>query len=226
MTARAVLFDLDGTLIDTPALIQECFASVCGARGVAIDTSFVKTLIGKPLDVIFPLLLPRSDDKAVRDAIGEFRGIFASKSLPRARSMVFPGVDELLLLLCAQDIKLAVVTSKITITARELLEASGLSTHFSTIIGHDLAAAGKPSPDLALIALQQLGVTARDAVVVGDSVDDIGMAVAAGITPVGVTWGVSSANDLARAGAVDVANNITALTRSIQYRLTQEAARP
>jgi len=52
------------------------------------------------------------------------------------------------------------------------------------------------------------------------------MAVAAGITPVGVTWGVSSANGLARAGAVDVANNITALTRSIQYRLTQEAARP
>lgn len=224
MTPRAALFDLDGTLVDTPALILESFESVCRAHNVAIDRSFVRSLIGKPLDIIFPLLLPAADTNALRDAVEEFRADFAASSLPQARSIVFPGIDDLLQSLRSEGIALAVVTSKITVTAHELLDASGLAEHFSFVAGHDLTLAGKPAPDLAQLAAKRLGVSVSNTVVVGDSVDDIGMAVAAEMTPIGVTWGVSDPSALRRAGAVDVLHDVPTLAHTIRHKLNCEKA--
>ncbi len=222
MTGGAVLFDLDGTLVDTPALLLESFGTVCGARGVQIDRIFARSLIGKPLDILFPLLLPKADEQTLGSAIADFRAHFAAAALPRAQSIVFPGMDELLGSLRSKGILLGVVTSKITASAVELLDASGLSVHFSTVVGHDLAAAGKPAPDLAWLAAERLDVPSGEIVVVGDSVDDVGMALGANMTPVGVTWGVSAGAALSIAGALDVVPTVPALESSLHKWLTHE----
>lgn len=222
MTGSAVLFDLDGTLVDTPALLLESFEAVCGARGVEIDRTFARSLIGKPLDILFPLLLPGADEQTLESAVADFRAHFSAVSLPRAKSMVFPGMDALLSSLRSEGVLIGVVTSKITASAVELLEASGLSAYFSTVVGHDLALAGKPAPDLAWLAADRLDVASGEIVVVGDSVDDIGMALGAGMRPIGVTWGVSAGATLRVAGALHVVSNVPALDSALHACLTHE----
>lgn len=224
MTSSAVLFDLDGTLVDTPTLILQSFESVCRKSGLEIDRTFARSLIGKPLDLIFPLLLPDADDVCLQKAVAAFRAEFAALSLPRARALVFPGVDGLLRALRAAGTPLAIVTSKITASAHELLGASGLSAHFLTVVGHDLAPAGKPAPHLAWLAANLLDVSVCETIVVGDSVDDVGMARAAGMIPIGVAWGVSSAAALHEAGAVEVVDDVSALARTIHRRLNHQVA--
>jgi phosphoglycolate phosphatase len=95
----------------------------------------------------------------------------------------------------------AVVTSKVRRSAVELLGAAGLLGHFDVLACHGMAERGKPHPDLALLAADALGVPPARCVVVGDAVDDVLMARAAGMDALGVTTGVATADELLTAGA-------------------------
>ncbi|WP_285729279.1 HAD family hydrolase [Nocardiopsis sp. ATB16-24] len=209
---RGVLLDLDGTLVDTPSAIMDSFHEACAPYGAVPLSYDASALIGKPLDTIFPLLLPHGDQRVWEEAKAVFRSSFARRTLTVASSLVFPGVDALLADLAAKGTALAVVTSKVTHSAQELMEASGLDRHIDLVIGHDQAARGKPAPDPALLACSSLGLEPAECVVVGDSPDDAAMAVAAGMPAVGVTWGVSSAAALRSAGAATVIDTVSDLS--------------
>ena len=222
MTPGAALFDLDGTLLDTPTLILECLEVVCSKRHNPLDRKHARTLIGKPLDVIFPLLLPQCDQRGLDDAKKIFRSEFSRLSIPRAATIVFPGMREILDRLKEQGQSLGVVTSKITSSAQELLEASDLADYFSVVIGHDMAPIGKPAPDLALLAALELAVVPQDTVVVGDSLDDIRMAIAAGMRSIGVGWGIGAGVDLLRTGASAIAPGVDSLREILSSMLLEE----
>jgi HAD superfamily hydrolase (TIGR01509 family) len=211
---RAVLLDLDGTLIDTPAAILAALHEACAPHGGAPDDA--RSLIGRPLDDILSVVLPGRGERVRHEAKAHFRSAFARRTLPVAPSLVFPGVPELLAGLAAEGVALAVVTCKVTSSARELTDAAGLSRHVDVLVGRDMTAVGKPAPDPALAAATLLGLAPQACTVVGDSVDDVAMALAAGSGVVAVTWGVASADALASAGAHSVVDSVSDLTARLR----------
>ncbi|MEY9861622.1 phosphoglycolate phosphatase [Catenulispora sp. GAS73] len=198
----AVLFDLDGTLADTPGAIARILADMCPLA----PSDQLAASVGRPIAGLFAELLAADEDSpAVRVAVSEFRARFADEVVPQAADLVFPAIRGLLDELVAAGRPIAVVTSKSPAGASEFLEAAGLAPYFPVTVGFVAGVPGKPAPDQALAAAKALGVEPADCVVVGDSTDDMLMAVAAGMRGVGVAYGVASVPDLRAAGAAQVA---------------------
>ncbi|KWI31920.1 hypothetical protein WT71_10860 [Burkholderia stagnalis] len=200
MRDAAVLFDLDGTLLDTPALIVRVFESVLKHHGLAFDADRARRTIGIPLQQAFSQLLPASDAALIETCMGEYRSIFKRESETFAERLPFPEARPFIETLKRSGVKIAAVTSKIQVSAEDILTATRLRELFDGVFGHDAVEHGKPAPDLALLAASSLQVAPRDALVIGDSTDDLLMARAAGIDAIGVGWGVSSRADFAGKG--------------------------
>jgi phosphoglycolate phosphatase len=116
--------------------------------------------------------------------------------LPMAPQLVFPGVFDGLSSLRQDGFQLAVATSKFIANAEALLVAAGLREEFAVVVGADQVARPKPDPESGFVVLQRLGVSASNAVMVGDTTHDVLMAHAAGMSSIGVTYGVHSVEQL------------------------------
>ncbi|WP_329107636.1 HAD family hydrolase [Micromonospora sp. NBC_01699] len=198
----AILFDVDGTLVDTPGGMTTVLRMVVAEHGRSATDNQLRRTVGRPLTASFATLLGLPvDHREVDRAANRARELFTETVIPSASRLVFPGVPELLAALRDHGHPLAVVTSKVRPSAIELLTATGLLDAFDTLACHGMAERGKPHPDLALLAADALGVPPAHCVVVGDALDDIRMANAAGMTSFGVTTGVSSRAELLLAGA-------------------------
>jgi phosphoglycolate phosphatase len=200
--SRAAIFDLDGTLIDSPRAIVETFSAAFAAMGLrARDASATRATIGLPLEQAFSLLMgvPRHDAR-VAEAIRWYQVSFREVILPKARSMLFPGVAEGLQALRDDGVALAVATSKFSASAAALLEAAGLRGQFDLVVGADQVTRPKPDPEMGRLIMQALGVPAGRAVMVGDTTHDVLMARAAGMRSVAVTYGVHGVQELTSSG--------------------------
>jgi phosphoglycolate phosphatase len=202
VSPAAVLFDLDGTLIDTPSGIVAVLREVLAEGGRTAPEAEIRATVGRPLDASFSALtgLP-PDSTEVVSAVARFRQLFRERVVPGAGKLVFPGILGVLAGLRRDGRQLAIVTSKVETSAREILAAAGMVDKFDVIVCHGMAPRGKPFPDLALLAAGLLGRSPERCVVVGDSVDDVRMAVAAGMRAVGVGYGVATPDQLGVAGA-------------------------
>ncbi|MFF1543790.1 HAD family hydrolase [Streptomyces sp. NPDC058291] len=221
----AVLFDLDGTLLDTPGAIAGVLQRVLEGIGRPdVPGDRVRATVGKPLGIVFAELtgLPEGHPE-VTEAVARFREQFRAEVVPRAAELVFPGVPELLSRLREEGRKIAICTSKIRSSAEELLEPAGLADAFDAVVCHGMAPRGKPHPDLALLAARSVGVAPERCVVVGDAVDDMRMATAAGMRAIGVSYGVATARQLAEAGAEPVTDTVGALDRALTHPPTSPA---
>lgn len=187
-----VLFDLDGTLIDTPRGIVETFENALEHLGVtSCDETAIRMTIGLPLDRAFGILLGvPADDAQVGEGMAHYQKMFRQIVLPRARALVFPGVREGLAMLRSRGVTLAVVTSKVTASAEALLAASGLRNMMSLVVGADQVVHPKPDPEMADLACRALGLSPKHTVVVGDTTHDVQMARAARMRSIAVTYGV------------------------------------
>lgn len=196
------IFDLDGTLVDTPRGIVECFTATFAGMGVEPPTpAAIRTTIGLPLREAFGQFMGRAiDDELVAFGVSRYHVLFRDMVLPKARELVFPGVAAGLARLRKSGILLAVATSKIYSVADALLRAASMRDEFDLVVGCDRAARPKPHPDMGLFIMNELGASAADTVMVGDATHDIRMARAAGIRSIAVTYG---AHELAELKAVD-----------------------
>lgn len=194
----AVVFDLDGTLVDTPRAIVEAFTAAFAAMGVrARDAEAIRATIGLPLERAFSTLLDvPPDDGQVADGVRQYQVSFRELILPRAGGLIFPGVVAGLTALREQGFTLAVATSKYYASADALLTAAGLRHHFSIVVGADQVARPKPDPELGQLVMRRAGVPADRAVMVGDTTHDLLMAKAAGMRSIAVTYGVHSVQEL------------------------------
>jgi pyrophosphatase PpaX len=189
----AVLFDLDGTLIDSIELIlnsaKHAFRDFDGH--VPTDAEWL-TGVGIPLVTMFERY---ARSHAERDAlIAKYREYqFAHHDrLVRCYDTVIETVD----LIRAAGHPAAIVTSKTTTLAKRGLDHVGLGPHFDVIIGCDRCERHKPDPEPVRIALEELGYQADDAVFVGASVHDMHAGNAAGVTTIAALWGPFSREDL------------------------------
>ncbi|MEK6976471.1 MAG: HAD-IA family hydrolase [Candidatus Thermoplasmatota archaeon] len=220
---RAVLVDLDGTLLDSKLSIRDTLNTVLAERHLApFSRDDMDRLIGKPLRDI---LATRSSDPAAIEAMTH-RYRAAYNEVGWVTVDPFPGLLPLLRDLRAQGILLATVTSKGQQETETLLFDLGLGDLFDVVVGDDDVRPLKPHPAPVLEACRLLDVAPADAIMVGDTTFDIGAAVAAGTTAVGVLWGIHDAKTLRDAGANALARTPADLARTLRalLRQTQEPA--
>jgi phosphoglycolate phosphatase len=222
---HVAIFDLDGTLVDTPRAIVETIADTFAHLGATPkDKAAIRGTIGLPIAQAFGMLLGvGSDDSLVKSGIKYYQALFKERVLPMAQEMVFPGVADGLAVLRAEGFTLAIATSKFHASADALLEAAGLRNLFTLVIGADQVTNPKPHPETGHVILQKLGVSAEHAVMVGDTTHDLRMAKAAGMRSVGVTYGIHNREELSLAEPNWIADTFIEVRDYIQSGLLQRS---
>jgi HAD superfamily hydrolase (TIGR01509 family) len=200
---KAVLLDVDGTLIDSNDGHAQAWVDVGREFGHAIAFDEVRWLIGMGGDKVLPRLTGIEEDSAEGEQITERRGeIFRERYLPQCEA--FPGARELVERMREDGLKLVVATSASEQDLKALLERAGLTSLLEKATNSDDAEESKPSPDIVEAALSQAGVPAGQAVMIGDTPYDIEAAHRAGVRIIGVTCGGWQAQELESAGADEV----------------------
>jgi pyrophosphatase PpaX len=189
----AVLFDLDGTLIDSIELILNSARYAFQGRDghVPSDAEWL-TGVGIPLVAMFQRYA--KSDAEVDALIARYREyqLAHHDRLVRCYDTVIETVD----FIRAAGHPVAIVTSKSTWLARRGLDHVGLGPHFDHIIGCDSCERHKPDPQPVHLALERLGYAPSDAVFVGDSVHDVHAGNAAGVVTIAALWGPFGREDL------------------------------
>jgi len=185
----ALLFDLDGTLVDTVELIlasmRHAFADYPGRR--PRDADWIEG-IGKPLRVQLGELAARPED--VEPLLSRYREFFWAHHDRMTRP--FPGAVELVARLRAQGHPVGIVTAKLVEPARRTLALTGLAAHVDAVVGADTIPEHKPDPAPVLRLLADLGRRADEAILVGDSPHDVAAGNAAGVATAAALWGAST----------------------------------
>lgn len=211
---RLIVFDCDGTLVDSQGSIIACMTEAFMAIGVATPmASDVRAVVGLPLETACARVLAAcgGDPTAGPAAAEAYRTAFRRRRAAAAvEEPLFPGMGEAVRRLDAAGALLAVATGKSRRGLDLTLSGHGLSRFFlATQTADD--AAGKPAPDMLLNLSRRLGVDPKAMVMVGDTSFDMAMAVAAGATALGVDWGYHPAADLRAAGARHVAEDTASM---------------
>lgn len=201
-TVRFAAFDLDGTLLDSAATIVEGVLACWESCGFPLpEPETVRRIIGLPWEESVIALLPGAgpeEFEQIRAYHEEVRQ--GLRVRPARREALFPGVRDTLRALEAEDYLLGIVTSRTGGRLSELLDAHEIGNHFVVIKTADMGP-GKPNPYLLLEAMSDIGADASATVMIGDTTFDIEMAVGAGTSAVGVSWGVHEVGELEAAGA-------------------------
>jgi phosphoglycolate phosphatase len=194
MAALTVVFDLDGTLVDTaPDLIETLNVMFTRAGLPPVDDNVARNMIGGGARRMIESGLQYAGrpgsagdvDRMFADFIHYYAAHIADKSRP------FPGLDAALDRLAGRGCRFAVCTNKLEGLSRLLLEALGLTRRFAAICGQDTFGMQKPDPEMLRRTIQAAGGEVRQAVKVGDSGTDVATARAAGVPIVAVDFGYS-----------------------------------
>jgi pyrophosphatase PpaX len=181
-----VLFDLDGTLIDSVELILRSYRHTLRThRGMEPPDELWLRGLGTPIRV---QLRHWTEDPAEIEAMTE---TYTTYNLAHHDELVRPydGVVSAVTQLHARGTRLGLVTSKVRSTALRGLQVAGIDGAFEAIVGADEVRHPKPHPEPVLLALERLGATAGDTVFVGDSRHDIVCGRAAGVATAAALWG-------------------------------------
>ena len=206
---KAVLFDLDGTLIDSNDLHVLAWRQAFGEAGHDVPAAAIHRQIGKGGDNLVPALLPHmpsSEQQALTASHGRlFKHLFLGQALP------FPDARRLLERVDADGRRVVLASSA---TDEELDHYVGLLGIGDIVAGRtsiDDVAVSKPAPDIFAVALKRAGVAADEAVAVGDTPYDILAAGRAGIGTVAVLSGGFPRRDLVAAGATAIYDDVARL---------------
>ncbi|KIQ80547.1 HAD-IA family hydrolase [Aeromonas sp. L_1B5_3] len=212
---RLAIFDWDGTLMDSVGRIVACVQGAARDCELAVPApSQIRQIIGLSLDVAMSRLFPlRSDsgitidERQIAALIDRYRYHYLHDTTP---SPLFAGAGELLHDWRSRGLQLAVATGKSRRGLDRVFDETGLRPLFMTSRGAD-EANSKPDPLMLEQILDELGLSPRQAVMVGDSVHDMAMAEAIAMPRIGVTWGVDSRDALSCYEPVAVVDSMTAL---------------
>ena len=206
MTVRLAVFDCDGTLVDGQAGICEAMEHAFAAAALPAPARHdVRRIVGLSLPQAIRLLAPDASGEQQAGAVEAYKDAFrASRSEGRLEEPLFDGIVPLLDRLRDGGWTLGVATGKSDRGLTSCLASHGISDRFVTLQTADRHPS-KPHPAMLEAALFETAAQARDAVMIGDTVFDIGMAHAIGVRAIGVAWGYHSAEELLAEGADAVA---------------------
>ncbi len=216
---KLVLFDCDGTLVDSAGLIHAVMADTFADFGKARpDIAETKAIIGLTLDIAIARMLGRAHvDNEVLAMTRHYREIYHPiRALPGMIAPLFDGIATLIETLAGRDdVLIGAVTGKGRLGLTHILETHGFATHFTVSRTAD-DCPSKPHPAMVMECCHETGMVPADTIVIGDAVYDMQMAKAAGAKAIGVDWGYASVDDLWKAGADAVVSRPQEIVAHIQ----------
>ena len=202
MEYKAVLFDLDGTLIDTADDIGDAVNRVLSNRKFPTHSiSTYRSFIGEGVRMLFTHALPEEDrnqaliSACLKDFIEDYRYNY------NVKTKLYDGIPELLDRLTRRGLKLAVLSNKPHPITRDCAAYFLSQWDFDVILGQHDSIPRKPDPKGALEVAQRLAISPSDIIYLGDTAIDMKTAVSAGMFPVGVLWGFRALKELKENGA-------------------------
>jgi pyrophosphatase PpaX len=192
-----VLFDLDGTIIDTNELIiQSFFHALHGVAPEGFAREHIIPYMGQTLKSQLQHFSGQEDVETLTQAYREYNHLRHDEMVS-----LFPGVAEVVPQLRNAGIRLGIVTTKMRETSIRALELLGLFENMDTIVSLDDVENAKPHPEPVAKAIRALGANPAETLMVGDSSVDMESAIAAGAVPVGVAWSLKGEEYLLKSGA-------------------------
>ena len=213
---RLVVFDVDGTLVDSQNHITHAMGFAFDQVGLTpLPKSQVLSIVGLSLPVAVAQLAPDLDAQTQARIVAAYKDSFMRARLDSAAPLYPGAMDCLDRLADRDDLLLAVATGKSRRGLDAMIAAHGLQGRFlslQTADGHP----SKPHPSMLQAALAETGTTADRAVMIGDTSFDMEMARAAGLAGFGVSWGYHPTHALQDAGAARILDDFTGLTTAIE----------
>ena len=201
---KLVLFDCDGTRVDSVGLIHEVMARTFVHFGhVRPEMSLTKSIIGLTLDIAIARMQgkPHVDDEAIA-MTAHYKSIYAeTRAEAGFQEPLFDGITAMIETLAKRDeLLMGAVTGKSRRGLDLIMDTHGFRPHFIVSRTAD-DCTSKPHPAMVTECCSHTGIVPADTIVIGDAIYDMQMAKAAGAKAVGVAWGYASVEDLWKAGA-------------------------
>lgn len=200
---KLVIFDCDGTIVDSQNGIYEAMVYAYGIHGLAPPLRCqTVSVIGLSLPEAFAVLSPHESPAMRRNLAETYKQAFVGlRDNPVHHDRLFDGAADVIGALVARDdVRLGIATGKSMRGVARLFDREGWHSHFATVQTADTHPS-KPHPSMIEAALAEVGAMPRRTVMIGDTSFDIEMARAAGVGAIGVTWGYHAAEVLRASGA-------------------------
>ncbi len=199
-TIRGVIFDLDGTLVDSNDAHILAWVEALAEFGWSVTPEQVRPLVGMGGDKLLPALVGVAEDGPEGRPISRRRKSLLARLVPTLRP--FPGVQPLIAALRRRGLRLALASSGYRGDVERLLALAGLGDSFDAIVSADEVEHSKPDPDIVEAARAALGLPASEVVMIGDTRHDIVAAGRAGIVAIALRCGGAPEDTLAGAAAI------------------------
>ena len=223
---KLAIFDVDGTLVDSRAIIAASITSAFRAEGFPVpERARMLGIVGLSLVEGMKVLLPE-EEHAVHERLGAAykQAFWEHRSRGEHTESLFDGALDLLTRLRNRDdVLLGIATGKSRRGVAHLIEAHGFEGWFTTVQTAD-DHPSKPHPSMIVTALAETGLAPEAAIMIGDTSFDIAMGRAAGVWAAGVAWGNHPTDELTKAGAHTISNDFNELERHLDS-LWQEQTR-
>ena len=217
---RFIVFDCDGTLVDSQQAIMRGMKTAWQAEGLKPPLlSDVLNIVGLPLLDAVSVLNPQGDLEQNTRLKNSYLDTFSDEGVDaETEEVLFSEVVETLKILNSGDTVMAIITGKGRHGLRKTMERQGLNVFFPITKTADCGA-GKPNPQVLLEAMEEAGADATNTVIIGDTTYDILMGKNAKIKSIGVSYGYHSVVDLKNAGANMIVDNFSELPKAIDMVL-------
>ncbi len=217
MPRTVVVFDLDGTLIDSADAVVETAAAAHAAHDLSPpDPDAVRGAIGTPLS---QMLATGGTPPELNQAVtATYRALY--RPIAERLERPFTGIHDLLRELADQGVRMAIATGKSQFGADRGALDHGLLPFMGAVVGMDGTRRGKPHPDILLTALAGVSAAPTDAVMVGDTTYDLDMARGIGVPAIAVSWGVHSIERLQTCRPDAVAHSMDELAAALAAALS------
>ncbi len=216
-SVRLVVFDCDGTLVDSQHNICAAMRSAFLGSGCDAPTDeAIRRIVGLSLGEAVASLAPNSSTPELETIMAGYKENFMLlRKQPDYNEPLFPGIQETLRHLDGEGFLLAVATGKSQRGLRATLDHHGLKSYFVTLQTAD-DAPGKPHPGMLEQAMAEAGARPEQTVLIGDTVFDMAMAGNAGTTGIGVSWGYHGVDELTAAGAHEIVRECEQLVPAVR----------
>jgi phosphoglycolate phosphatase len=211
---KAVVFDLDGTLVDSHEDLGDAMNGALEENGLQTHPyEKYKEMIGNGVQILAKRAVGENRPELVGRVLESMRKRYSQNAFNKTKA--YPGLESLVKELKEMGMKLAVLTNKDDAFAAKVVEYYYGKGVFTIIWGAEPGRAIKPDPAALRELLAKLGVKSQDAIFVGDSGVDMDVAVACGVTAIGVTWGFRGREELIEHGAQRIVDNAQELIREL-----------